>query len=364
MVTISLCMIVRNEEAILSRCLNSFKEIADEIIIVDTGSEDNTKEIAKQYTKLIYDFPWINDFSAARNKSFSMATMNYCMWVDADDILPRSQCKKLLEWKNNASLDNCPDVVMLKYTTSFTEDGTPNFLYYRERLIRNSRGFLWKGRVHETITPMGNVTYEDIYLEHHSNKTYYSERNLKIYEEMISDGDTLDARDMFYYGRELYYHGQYAKAIDTLTLFLSMPNAFIENQVEACRIVAYCCYPLNLNHKALLFLLKGLSYRVPSGELCCDIGKHYMDRANYEEAIFWYMAALNAPKKTENGGFILDECYGYLPCLQLSVCYDKVGDLENALHYHSLAGTHNPNGEHFLKNKIYFNNLKFQKLNK
>ena len=85
MATVSLCMIVRNEEDVLGRCLESVKDIVDEIIIVDTGSTDRTKEIAGRFTNTVYDFPWIDDFSAARNFSFSKATMDYQMWLDADE---------------------------------------------------------------------------------------------------------------------------------------------------------------------------------------------------------------------------------------------------------------------------------------
>ena len=77
MITISLCMIVKNEERILARCLDSVKDLVDEIIIVDTGSADATKRIAAEYTDKIYDFTWIDDFSAARNFAFSKATGDY-----------------------------------------------------------------------------------------------------------------------------------------------------------------------------------------------------------------------------------------------------------------------------------------------
>ena len=73
MITISLCMIVKNEKDTLGRCLESVKDIVDEIVIVDTGSSDETKEIAGRFTSNIYDFEWIDDFSAARNYSFSKA---------------------------------------------------------------------------------------------------------------------------------------------------------------------------------------------------------------------------------------------------------------------------------------------------
>ena len=85
MATVSLCMIVKNEEKVLGRCLDSAKEIADEIIIVDTGSTDRTKEIAAEYTEKIYDFEWNDDFSAARNESFRKATKDYCGTRTAKD---------------------------------------------------------------------------------------------------------------------------------------------------------------------------------------------------------------------------------------------------------------------------------------
>lgn len=88
MPTISLCMIVRDEAAVLERCLQSVAHLVDEIIIVDTGSVDETKTIAAAFTPHLYDFPWQDDFSAARNFAFSKGTGDYLFWMDADDVLP------------------------------------------------------------------------------------------------------------------------------------------------------------------------------------------------------------------------------------------------------------------------------------
>ena len=93
MKTISLCMIVKDEENVIERCLKSVKGIFDEIIIVDTGSSDSTKKIVSKYTDKIYDYKWNNDFSEARNYSFSKATCDYIMWLDADDVLLEEDAK-------------------------------------------------------------------------------------------------------------------------------------------------------------------------------------------------------------------------------------------------------------------------------
>ena len=78
MVSISLCMIVKNEEEVLGRCLDSAAGLVDEIVIVDIGSTDHTKETAARYTDQIFDFPWRDDFAAARNESFAHASKGSC----------------------------------------------------------------------------------------------------------------------------------------------------------------------------------------------------------------------------------------------------------------------------------------------
>ena len=180
MVTISLCMIVKNEELVLERCLASAKNIADEIIIVDTGSTDRTREIGKRYGK-VYDFTWTDDFSAARNESFFRANMDYCMWLDADDVVTEENQKKLLELKT--FLDPDTDVVMMKYAISEDDEGKPLFSYYRERMVKNGKGFLWEGRVHEAIVPRGKVVYSDIVIAHRKMVAGDKKRNLSFRRE-------------------------------------------------------------------------------------------------------------------------------------------------------------------------------------
>ncbi|AUN08280.1 glycosyltransferase family 2 protein [Clostridium botulinum] len=141
MITISLCMIVKNEEITLERCLNCGEDFVDEIIIVDTGSTDKTKEIAKKFTDKIYDFEWLQDFAAARNFSFSKATKEYIFYLDADDIILEEDQKKLKKLKS--SLDKSIDSVTMFYNMNLDKDGIPALSYRKNRLVRRANNFKW-----------------------------------------------------------------------------------------------------------------------------------------------------------------------------------------------------------------------------
>lgn len=354
MATISLCMIVKNEEKVLARCLDSIKNAVDEIIIADTGSSDSTKEIARKYTDKVFDFEWIDDFSKARNFSFSKAEMDYILWLDADDIISKENCDKLIALKNK--LEN-EDVVMMKYITAFDENGKSAFSYYRERLLKKSSNPIWKGRVHEAIELKGTIAYSDIEIEHHSIKTEYSRRNLTIYEKQMQIGETLQPRDMFYYGRELYYHGNYDKAINILSDFIKNKDGWIENKIEACRILSYCYRSIGDIDHALSILFHSFSYDIPRAETCCEAGSLFMIKDQYNQAIYWFKLALELPENEQNGGFNNIDAHGYLPCIQLCVCCDKLGNHAEAEQYNTMAGKYRPSSAAYLQNIEYFNTL-------
>ena len=139
-------MIVKNEEKVLPRILKPMKEIVDKILICDTGSTDRTKEIIRGFTAEVYDFPWKNDFSAARNFISEKVSTDYWMWLDADDIVSEPEQKKIQRLKEE--LDDDTAIVMMKYSMGFDKTGSPSLSYYRERLIKNHEGFCWQGKVH------------------------------------------------------------------------------------------------------------------------------------------------------------------------------------------------------------------------
>ncbi len=355
MPTISLCMIVKNEEMHIARCLDSVAGLVDEIIIVDTGSMDRTVEIVSEYTPKIYSYVWNDDFSEARNYSFSKASMDYCMWMDADDILEETEKVDFLKLKQSLPPDI--DIVMMKYNTSFDEAGKPSFSYFRERWIRNCGQYRWVGAVHEVIPPNGRVIYSNVAVSHKKIGGGDPDRNLNIYRKMIADGKNLEPRQQYYYGRELYYHEQYNEAISVLEQFLLSPEGWIENKIEACLVCASCYLRIGQEQSALTTLLRSMGFDRPRAELCCEIGKYFLEHGNFHNAIYWYETALNIPKNEYCGGFILPDCYDYVPLLQLCVCYDKLGNRQKAEEYNERAGRCKPYSKAYLYNKKYFESV-------
>ncbi len=353
MVKVSLCMIVRDEEEVLERCLESICDVVDEIIIADTGSVDETRKIAEKFTDKIYDFPWVDDFSAARNFAFSKGTGEYLLWMDADDVFPASEKRKFFDLKEELEKEPC-DVVMMPYDAGFDESGKVSFSYYRERLIRNCPLAKWQGCVHEVIPPFGNIRRVDIHFEHRKEKQDYSDRNLRIYEKMLSDGKQLDPREQFYYGRECYYHGRYERAAEVFRAFLQEPMAWLENKLEAVRFLSDCLQALGKQEEALDVLLQGLRLAPPVGEHCCELGRYFVQRSEWETAVFWYENALRAEKRTDKGAFVQEECYGYLPCIQLCVCHDRLGNDTQAKMYNEMAGVLKPGDAAVEQNRLYF----------
>ncbi len=350
--TVSLCMIVRDEEAVLGRCLESIREAVDEIVIVDTGSADGTKAVAARYTDKIFDFPWCDDFAAARNFAFSKGTGDFLLWLDADDVILPEDLRRFLALKE--TLDGDTDVVMLPYHTRFDEEGRPTFSYDRERLIRRTLPHRWVGFVHEVVSHRGRVRTGDAAVTHKSAKKSYSRRNLDIYEAHLQAGETLSPRDEFYYGRELYYHGAYERAEEVLRAFLDGGQGWVENCIDACRVLADCYRARGRVYDAMAALGRSFRYDAPRPEVCCDMGALWIALREYRAAATWYEMALCAPPCTRQGGFCDEECRGYVPYLQLCVCWDRLGEWEKAAEYNRLAGRIRPKAAPYLQNVAYF----------
>ena len=356
MVTISLCMIVKNEEEVLAQCLRSVEGICDEIIIVDTGSTDATKEIASQFTDKIYDFAWIDDFAAARQYAFDKATMDYIMWLDADDILADADRKKLLALKQN--LDPSVDAVSMLYHIAFDAAGNPTFTYRRNRIVKRSRGFRWIGPVHEYLEVGGKILLSDAAVSHRKSDkrrpTAPSDRNLKIYENRLKRGEAFSPRDLFYYANELRDHRQYWKAVMYYREFLATRKGWVEDEIRACINMADCYQQLGDERKELESLVMSMNYDVPRPEVSCKIGDIYKRQKKYRKAVMWYRLATEVPVD-DTQGFVQKHFSTWYPHLQLCFCYWQLGEKELAVHHNNEARKTNPDSPQVKHNEQFFN---------
>lgn len=344
---LGVCLIVKNEEKVLARCLECVKKFADEIVVADTGSSDGTLNIAKDFTDKVYHFDWCDDFSSARNFAFSKAESDFLMWLDADDIITDDNCKKIKEIMQNPQFD----MAFLQYA-SF-KDGVPSFIYYRERIFRRSKNYKFAGFVHEAVVPSGNIEYFDIPIIHQKEVEGDKLRNLKIYQKRISKGAILDERETFYYGRELLFNNMYSECCAVLEKFL-ISNGWVENKIEACLNLYYAYCSLGNREKAMEALLKSFLYAPPRSAACCILGNKFFEEKNYDYAIFWYESAIKADSGVKQGGFFNVDYGGFIPNIQLSVIYNKLGKVKLASEYNRAAGKFRPDDERYIANERYF----------
>lgn len=164
--------------------------------------------------------------------------MEYILWLDADDVMDEENRQKFLALKE--TLDPSIDMVMMRYHVAFAANGTPTLTFYRERLMRRSASFRWQGRVHEAIVPAGHVIRCDIAVRHQKKGPGNPGRNLRIYERMLAEGETLEPRHRYYYGRELLSAGRLEEAQEQLTACIEDERTWVENRIGACRDLAGC----------------------------------------------------------------------------------------------------------------------------
>jgi glycosyltransferase involved in cell wall biosynthesis len=351
MITISLCMIVKNEEKTLERCLRSVDGIPDEIVIVDTGSEDSTKAIAGRFTSRVFDFEWIDDFSAARNYAFEQAAMDYILWLDADDVLLPEDRTKLLELKN--TLNPTVDAVSMIYHYSFDESNNVSESNRRFRLVKASKHFVWVGLVHEDLVAADSEhTYfdSDIVVTHRkpADGPSSSQRNLLMFEKHLTAGRKLNPVDLFHYARELEVNGEFEKAIPYFLQFLewkgSESDTYRDLSLFALHKLARCYFMTGNLDKEWECALKSLELDVPRPEFSCRFGERFLNGNHFRQAIFWYELALQDPagKTTRDWGVQHYPFKTWLPHKQLGLCYYRVGDYKRSLHHNKLARKYLP----------------------
>lgn len=227
--TLSLCMIVKDEEKHLPMCLDSVKDYVDEIIIVDTGSTDATVEIAKKYNAKIYHHPWENSFSKARNYSLKYATCDWILILDADEEIDKEDAyrlKDVIKDPRESQTTNRADLIFIPVYSKFN-NGKDISIANSERLFRNNLGICYEGIVHNTLKYAVPTKTEDIKLHHHG----YNQDNEQMERKFARTSELLKEQIKIDPGNPVPHHNLAISYLDR-----NMNDECIREASEAIRL--------------------------------------------------------------------------------------------------------------------------------
>jgi tetratricopeptide (TPR) repeat protein len=264
---VSLCLIVKDEETHLPACLDLAADLVEEIIVVDTGSTDATREAARRCGARVYDFPWCDDFAAARNESLRHATGDWIFWLDADDRLDEANRLRLRTLFAGLPDENV--AYLMKYVA--LDDGAPGrtSAVDHARLFRNDPQIHWEYRVHEQILPTigrlgGRMQPTDVVIYHLGYRDAAVvrrklERNGRLLELDVAERPD-DSVVLFNLGRTYLRLGRVAEAVSPLGRCLrGLPAELghILRTAYALLVEAHC--RLGQSREALAICLEGRS---------------------------------------------------------------------------------------------------------
>lgn len=332
MISISLCMIVKNEEQILARCLDSVKDLMDEIIIVDTGSDDRTKEIAARYTDKIYDFQWIHDFAAARNFSFSKATCDYIYTADADEVLDEENFAKFKELKETLLPEI--EIVQMKYGNQLQFNTIYNFdEELRPKLFKRLREFTWEAPIHEMVRLSPVIFDSDIVITHLPTGEHGG-RDLAAFRKATLNGYHLPKRLHNIYAKELFIAGAEEDVLLAMDYFEQTAMEEGRSQDEICEaflVVARGARLAEDTVKFLKYITKAVG-EFPCSEAYFEMGEFFLKEQDLTEAALWYY---NACYEAEP---VLDiRLGGKIALERLAYCYEQLGMDDLAEEYSAKA---------------------------
>jgi len=332
--TVSLCMICKNEQNNIGLLLDDVCQVLEEVIIVDTGSTDNTLAIlaekSKQYPNLrIEHFQWVDNFSAARNYSFSLATQDFIFWCDGDD---RVDSKDLFKFKNWALVNPNVDCWLLDYIYSSFPDGSPQLTLGRERFLRRAMNPRWVGAIHEVIdiNSFRQQYYNELKIVHNrGSKVIEPKRNLKILEAEFAKNPN-DPRTAYYYGKELFDHVD-NKGIEILEHYLTLPWRYYDDEVNARERLSRAYLALKDHGKAIRVAneIYHLDATRKRAGFYWIYGAVEQDLQNYEIAIDWYERCVVEPPPPPR--VLTMEYYTWNPLRRISECYLKLNNYEQAV---------------------------------
>lgn len=239
---LSACLIVKNEKDHIKDVLSSLAGV-DEIVVVDTGSQDNTIELAREMGALVFDdYAWNDDFASARNHALGKCTGDWVISIDADEVLEDGGVQKIRSIVEGARPDQ------LHFSVEMTAQYTGN-KHNLPRIIRNDGQVRWVGAWHETLYPVQrNLT--DVVIMYGSSTAHQldPDRNMRMAAK-VAHGPNATPRDLYYYAREYYYRQDYINAMRIWEEYVSVATWPPEKN-DALLYIARCAFYLGQGDKA------------------------------------------------------------------------------------------------------------------
>ncbi len=324
-------MIVRNEEHNLPRCLESVRGVFDEIIVVDTGSVDRTKEIALQFGARVFDFAWIDDFAAARNAALDHATGDYVLWLDADDMIEPPELEKLKALLDTLTRHKKEGYVLRCFCNT---DTGGQIAVDHPRLFPRLDGIRWERRIHEVINPALDragisMVWTDIVIRHtgyvdpvvHERKR---QRNLILLQKELAERPD-DPFIYYYLGTLAFERDQWQEALGYFILSLAKWGTTESIACKLFAMIAWTNQILGRHDESLRVCDEGLHYFPNDGELLFRkaIAQRYRGETGEAEACWTRILSLGRPQKLYN---IEPGIFGHLTRRNLAIIAGERGD--------------------------------------
>ena len=310
--------ITKNEEKFVRRWFDSMKE-ADKIIVLDTGSTDNTVSLLKELGVDVYEKeikPW--RFDVARNESLKLVPDDYeiCVCTDLDEVFETGWKEKILKsWQEDAT--------RLKYTYnwSFDEYGHPATTYLLNKIHKRNE-YVWTHPVHEVLTPLNSekeIFCKDIILNHYPDKTKSRNSYLPLLELSVKENSE-DDRNMHYLGREYMYYLRWDECIETLKKHLNLKSAtWKDERCASMRFIARSYRAKNEIKNAIDWYEKAINEAPYLRESYIELAYLYYEEQDYLKGYFYLKRALEIKEKSNS--YINEEfAWNSFPYDLLSVC--------------------------------------------
>lgn len=339
---ISVCIIAKNEEARIEKCLSSIKPYGFEIVVVDTGSTDHTKEIAAKYADKVLDFVWCDDFSAARNFSLREASNNWIFVIDCDESVKHMDVEELNYFRKHLS-DKAGSVTL---ENMVTQDGKPtiNNTIHLERFF-DRRLYRYTGIIHEMLTPIKGREIDTLLLNTTLLHTGYDmtaevceakyRRNFSL---LVKQAETEPENPYLYYqlGKSCEILNDYKRACcyydKGLTFDLDPELAYVQAMV-----VSYGNALLQTDQAETALGYEGIYDEFSQvTDFVYLMGDIYKANGMYEEALAQYQKAAGMSEGRRNG------VNSFLPAFQCGRIFELLGDAGSAAAFYAQCGDFAP----------------------